>query len=739
MNNVSTPACVLTVIAMLLPNPVSAQNGLGQIRRRLEQLGQQGPQGAGRSRSAPTIPIAPGGADQPLTGVYTGDYTCSSTLIPLRLTIVAQPDGALTGDFAFRAPSGAPGGLKESVYSLKGQYTASSGAFRMTPDRWLTAGPIGYQMDGVEGVFDAGRDTLAGKISSASCGEFRLSRDVKASTKVRQQSSSAAEQMRNLRPGAIASGRQPESCQAITVWSSRFRQEYPTQDVEHTPLDLQQILNLFEDEYFTRFFGKPYDRMSERERLHTGRQMSDCFISQRYRASFTWETMLERPFTLPAGDFSASQVLAGVAERRRIRQNFQETVAKLSGLPANPDSFDQAIGWDKHGSQTYVILWPSELKAFREAVQDAKRRTAESALVARVTAAIGGASDSGAIAEIERLTAASGELFTFAGPDVAQREQARMAAALQQRLAALMPAEKKKVEAFGSGLAAVEHGAAWYSAFDSTYRRYFADPSVADVLARFTERREQDLRAASPQLKSAIASGRNEGDVNAVLARYIVAPDGARQNGAAIVRAAADRRQALALERELAKFSERERKLMGPNNVVQVPARYSPPTEREIALAALRAFATQGEILGPDTASTGVAPLQKLFPLTVEVKRVALAPKSCAASSDGGFECGYRIWLHLSAGANTRQIMGNSPQGAMLEGLYTMVNNTEPQVKTDRFVLTSSGWRSPTLQTQMLNNTLRFWGNFGNAMKSAGCASRKARRDPTVWSDPRCQ
>lgn len=461
-------------------------------------------------------------------GVYTGHYVCGQGYTPLKLTITPQPDGTLAAVFAFQPPGGAPGGrrgVEETAYAMKGRYTAASGQFQLNPDRWLTIAPIGYMMVGVTGTYDSHTDTLQARITAPGCTSVEVKRDEAQSAQLKSQVAVTSQQMQNLPAGAIAAGRFPEACLAIKSWTSRVEKEYPDVDMDHTVLDAvyPRLMNLFEDQYFAQFFGKPYDELSPQERTRIGTQtMRQCFTNTQYRSSFTWQKQMERPFILLAGSFSQAQVMGGVLERRRLREEFRQAVDQIKALPPASDSWEKALGFESR-AKTFNVLWPSEYKGFDGAVSDAKRRAAAPVLEARLQPLLASARGFEGLEALERFPSQQAALFASLDAGATARYRQQIAAKTDALRGDLLAEERSRMQALPSGLAGLERGAAWYQEFQARFNLR-GDRATQDLSRTFLERRNQLLAAAQPELAKLIQQAKTPEEVSSVLRKYVPLP-----------------------------------------------------------------------------------------------------------------------------------------------------------------------------------------------------------------------
>ncbi|HYL36046.1 MAG TPA: hypothetical protein VEV17_09055 [Bryobacteraceae bacterium] len=123
------------------------------------------------SASADVAPAASSSDASKLTGVYLGKYRCSGGDNDLKLTVRGASNGSLTALFTFTAVR------SMASYSLAGRYDGVTGQFKLEPDKWVGAAPSGYNMVGMDGVYDAASNKLSGKIASGACGPFSVVRD----------------------------------------------------------------------------------------------------------------------------------------------------------------------------------------------------------------------------------------------------------------------------------------------------------------------------------------------------------------------------------------------------------------------------------------------------------------------------------------------------------------------------------------------------------------------------------
>jgi hypothetical protein len=103
-------------------------------------------------------------------GSYEGRYQCGDWH-KLDLQIRDLGSGRISAVFTFPVTQGRAGG--DGSYSMVGQFDERSRRFQLAPQAWLRRAP-GYNMVGLEGVFDPASRSLRGKVGYFGCGAFEL-------------------------------------------------------------------------------------------------------------------------------------------------------------------------------------------------------------------------------------------------------------------------------------------------------------------------------------------------------------------------------------------------------------------------------------------------------------------------------------------------------------------------------------------------------------------------------------
>jgi hypothetical protein len=270
-----------------------------------------------------------------------------------------------------------------------------------------------------------------------------------------------------------------------------------------------------------------------------------------------------------------------------------------------------------------------------------------------------------------------------------------------------MPEEKEKIDGFGSGGEALKNGSLWYQYFSQKYLNIFHDSALDEVVAHFDQRRSSDLNSGEAEIIAALAKADSASTVKFVLNDYLGAPSDQRSEVGRRVQAAADTRLGdIAWEAEKVKYSPQELRLMlSKRGVISVPSPMPKPDSREVTLAVLRAFATHGEFIGPNTVKYIPLAFWKSLAYIIDVKQVELYP--VGENHGAGYLCAYKIFFHMTLGAELER--DAPPQATIMKNMLALMDMTEPHPIQTTLVLTPSGWRSPEWDQAVSINSFDFF------------------------------
>jgi hypothetical protein len=101
------------------------------------------------------------------TGRFDGSYVCRGQNTRLNLSLRAEPNGALTGNFSF----GGSGTVPAGSYTMTGKWDGD--AFTLSGDHWITQ-PKGFVMVDITGHIQSG--TVTGVVLADFCSTFSAKR-----------------------------------------------------------------------------------------------------------------------------------------------------------------------------------------------------------------------------------------------------------------------------------------------------------------------------------------------------------------------------------------------------------------------------------------------------------------------------------------------------------------------------------------------------------------------------------
>jgi len=533
-----------------------------------------------------------------ITGSWRGVYLAYPQVTRLELDISSKDGRSLDGIAAFQPVSDSQRsalGQFRGRFRVTGMYESSSGTFALVPGEWLERPARLARPLRMSGVLDRRSHQLAGTFDDVSLSNpyFVLARPSAADQSIFEPIEEALERAgpeRSVKLGRLKiplNGGAPD-LDKVRDWAERFASEFPEVDLRRTTVDRLTAMarNLFEDQHFSRYFGKTYDRMSPAEREKVLKAMRE---RQNGRDAMGPYAFLSSAFSDPHGQFSPADVTIGVLAQRALRNWSGDALGRLDGLSASAGVLGELAAYKAAQTSSISHLWPSELQTFAARVGQAGRRVALPALNAWADGIIQGASGRTGLAA---LTAAAQKLVVVTTtservpvrprtlpPTTRPQPESRLPvrqeqtsatlsepeawfeyvtmedrAAIQQRLRdkaesflpTLMAAERRQLDSLGTGAAALRAGVTWYGAFMSTYQPYQSTTAVREVLEAVSGRRKTDLAAGAKELLSQVASAQTAGAVDAIVSAHLGLPGDAQDpNGARIETAARERARVL--------------------------------------------------------------------------------------------------------------------------------------------------------------------------------------------------
>jgi hypothetical protein len=495
--------------------------------------------------------------------VYSGSYVCSQRQISLQLALEPGGPGGLAGVFTFYMPGG-DAQKPIGAFRLAGSFDPQTRTLRMQPREWVKPAPM-YIPVGLSGTLDSSGSTIKGTIAGPGCTTFEVSRDAQATSRLATVAAERASRYDNA-PTSFAQARTPdEQCLVLGKWLSKLKREYPNADLMRSMVDqlYNRAANLFSDDDFVPVFGKRYDQFSEEDRQAPRQAIQYCSQSGDSQEDRTmYGVVLVRAF-LPGqgggpGSFTAGDVASMVAYRRTLRQQRRQLLAEAQGLPATDVSFARAATIRDTEMAAFEVLWPSEYRELKDAVDATMLKVATPGLDAWVSSVLEGASG---VEGLNAITSALGRLaparpdprtaarqvpmarrpasvsggtanpasgadavIAAASPEARQQAEAKLRARASALVAELVKVETAKLEGFGTGLAALQAGSTWHRQFSTVFGQFQSEPPVRSAQQALDARRRQDRSAGAGEVLARVNAATTPEQVSAVLNTYLGVP-----------------------------------------------------------------------------------------------------------------------------------------------------------------------------------------------------------------------
>jgi hypothetical protein len=688
-----------------------------------------------------TASLDPAPVDR-LTGQWEGVYFVYPQPMGMKAELRSSGGNAVEGELTFYPLNTNNRNILGTIrgkYALKGTYDPLTQTFELAPGKWIEKPSRLVSATMLRGVLSVQRQEIAGFLVSGQNQNLQAKTHFVMSRPQQSEDRLTEPMINAVTTGGRGLGRLlggAPSGDDLVKWASRFKVEYPDMDINHTVLGtlLGHARNLFEDEYFHKFFGKTFDQMSPSDRaaVVNGFHKANVQGGSRLGSIFRGESSDElKQYAFLAGAFSSSgtdsaaEITLSVLTHRVIRSWRDAMQDRMRHWPGEADVFERLARIEVTGKVRLITLWPSEQKGFEASLADARRRLSAQVLEVAADRAIAAAQGYQGIRDLAGWADQNKEILQYASGGDRVAITGKIDARLQELLEPMIAEEKAKLAFLGEGEAAVTAGNRWHLDFTSRYGLLEDRPVVRSALDQLAKRRGDDLKAAQGYIAARLRSAKTAQGVENTLTQWLpVQGDRRTTAGAALAEIAGERKQRIAVEN---KFSDKEIALMKRRlGTVDVPARPNPPTSEEIGLAFLREIAALGgEQVSRTTGHYTVPPAGLLGVYNiVELLRVDLL--GVAPAGGGSYVCKYSFKAHFSFPPEFLDKFGirRSPVHMnMLNAQLQQLNSTKP-VLIDHFVLTPNGWRSPTLNQRGLNAMFTVQRSWAEGLERAVQALR---------------
>jgi hypothetical protein len=658
--------------------------------------------------------------NNPIVGEWKGAYFSFPEMVAVKLTVRSLPMDHIEGECELSPAVEPPfhNSGSRGIYHFKGTYTPWATEFSFEPDKWID--PHTNTMKPMNGVLDLRGHRLVGQVGEMGIGQYipvllgrqpngdKLLNELTASafqpTAVRR-GKGAQEATSPLDNRASPSFRVP-SVEKLVEWASRLKAEKPDLDTRHTYGNILFILahNLFEDDYFERFFGATYDKLDSAQR----NAVADLFRNSKNRLQlFDW-SFLDHAFW-PNGSNSAPDITMSLFWQRAMRSWMKERVESFAQLPANLQSMAELNSFQELGKTHLSTLWPSEVAKFKEAITNTRVRIATAFLQSESEKVIGTAKG---IEGAQMLAAwleepAQKEITQCAPKELKEELTSRFNTRIDELIGQTFADESRAIANFGTGRNAVIAGNEWFAALMRQCGFAFKRPAFEKSLAQLQSRRSADLSAASSAITAEITAQETEQGLNSKLHEYLKVPgDDETEPGKALKAIAQKRLAEIRRDQYLTFFSRNERRWNPQRDGSLTPPAIVPaPDEEDVRVAIVRTMEMLGgERTAPYVVRMYLNPLAKAMRAFVAINVERVDALSCRADN-GGFVCTYRV--HTKNEVSDAIVKPGDPLQGLFQGLTGLLNFPQ-DVSQERFELGKNGWWSPGLKDRMHKASQRY-------------------------------
>lgn len=650
----------------------------------------------------------------PIIGTWKGIYFEFPELVTVRLIITSLPMDYIEGECEL-SPAVEPyfhNSGTHNHYSVKGIYTPWATEFSIKPDKAI--GPQSGAMPELGGVYDPASDQIVGEVNPTRSGNrvyFLLGRDdrgdkvtadivASANPLVQGGGNNRVRGMAPLPAGPVSLKFRPPTADTIAAWASRLRTEKPDIDLQHTYINILYLLahNLFEDNYFRKFFGDTYDKLNSNQR----ETFLKIFRDPKSRQTLINCRFLSGAFS-PTGSNSSSDITMTVFWQRAMRSWMGDRITRFEKMPATSETLTLLKSFESLGATELKTLWPSDQAEFNKAIGETRSRVTTVVLNRGLDDVMAKATDLAGARNLAVWVASpqQGELFKYTPKELKDEIAAKIDHRIDELIEQPLNEKIKAIAALGQGIDAVTNGNSWYNALMQEFGFASARPAFQHALKQLQDRREGDLVGASATIAAQVTAQTSISAAHDKLAGYLRVPGDDQTKAAAALRAAREKRVAEIKANEyLEYFSSDERKWSPQRDgTITQPPVVPPPDEEDIRFAVVRTLAmlNSADRTGPSSVRLYLNPLAKMADSGVTITVLGVNSLSCHADN-GGYICSYR--LKSKNEASSALVSRNDPLQGLMNGLSAIADLPQ-QVSEERFELGRRGWWSPGLMERI--------------------------------------
>ena len=177
-------------------------------------------------------------------------------------------------------------------------------------------------------------------------------------------------------------------------------------------------------------------------------------------------------------------------------------------------------------------------------------------------------------------------MLALATPEALSGAEATLKSRAADLVKNLVAQDRTKLSTFGTGLAGLQAGTAWYNQFQSTFAPYRTDPAVTDALAALAAIRKPQIAGQADALLTRVTQSTSPSQLSSVLSTYLGVPSDRSEPAAQRIFTAADTRQAtLGAAAVKAEAEARSVTNFCKNVSAALPAGSAEPSARDMCMA----------------------------------------------------------------------------------------------------------------------------------------------------------
>lgn len=293
----------------------------------------------------------------------------------------------------------------------------------------------------------------------------------------------------------------PPSVDQMIDWLSPLKKELAALHLENAAMERIYVpaYNLFDDDYFKAHFCLTFEAMDTMQRKAVA-----TVITQ--HSQELYGIFMGRPFQ-NVGQFGAPDVTVAIYWQRAVRAWLGEVPSAFADLPADTDAFSHLAAAESATKDLMPLLWSNEREKFHAALAEAREQLSGPALSRKVDQLIASSTGVAGARALSNWSATEKDLLRNVLAADREKLQQRVDARIDEIIDELMANERQQLEGLGSGMQAVERGAAWYTRFTRDYQPFLHRPVCEEVLNAYRQRRPGDLAGVADQMIAVIRGG----------------------------------------------------------------------------------------------------------------------------------------------------------------------------------------------------------------------------------------